>query len=302
MAGFAAVFESAFATVVAGFFFAAVSDERATRGRGAALGTLLLRRHPHRALVGRVARRRIDDDAVALVQLRVVREPVDAREIAGRQAVAPPELHQRVAALRRVIEPLLPAARGLELQELLGAQRHHPHLGGIQQQDAGGVEVPAHEDLQHHLRVQLRARVDVVPLAQLLAADAERVGDLVEAVAVAGPVEHPLASLVAERTVGDRDQDGVVVGARRRLRRDVARVVVVLAAVALVLVGPVSPRRGTTIAVPARSSAESFTPFRRRSSRTAMPRARATSSSVSPKRSCTVSSLSAARALSMFAA
>jgi len=62
---------------------------------------------------------------------------------------------------------------------------------------------------------------------------------------------------------------------------------------------------GTTTAVPARSSAESFTPFSRRSSRTEMPRVRATSSSVSPKRSTTVSTLSAlsaSRALSKFAA
>ena len=53
------------------------------RRHGAALGPLLARRHPHRVLVGHVPRRRVHDDAIALVQLGVVREPVDAREIAG---------------------------------------------------------------------------------------------------------------------------------------------------------------------------------------------------------------------------
>ena len=60
--------------------------------------------------------------------------------------------------------------------------------------------------------MQLGARVEVVPLDEIVAAHAERVGDLVEAVAVARPVEDALAPLVAERAIGDRDQDGVVVG------------------------------------------------------------------------------------------
>ena len=131
------------------------------------------------------AGRRIHDDAIAFVQLGVVREPVDAREITRRQPVPAAQLRQRVAGLRRVEQALLSPARGLELQELLGAEAHRSHLRGIQQHHARAIEVLAHEDLHHHARLQLGARIQVIPLRQLLALDAERVGDLGQPVALA---------------------------------------------------------------------------------------------------------------------
>ena len=62
----------------------------------------------HRHLARRVAGRRVDDDALPLVQLGVVREAVDAREVAGREAVAPPDLGQRVARLGGVKSRFFP--------------------------------------------------------------------------------------------------------------------------------------------------------------------------------------------------
>ena len=171
-----------------------------------------LRRHAVGHIARRLARRRVDDDALPLVQLGVVREAVDAREVARRQPVAPPQLGERVAGLRAV-------RRGAFCRGAPSRARGTPRTRSVTTRTLPGSSSSTptgSKSLRTKICSTMRGCSFAVAsrLFHSVSSSARTpnvVGDLLEAVAVARPVEDALAPVVGERAVGHRDQDGVLV-------------------------------------------------------------------------------------------